>query len=114
VDLATSGAHVNWGGELLAMSVQGAELRSLLVNNGLSVPDGPSDPDNMMAEMERLHDANPVTAAAWEYHATEPGVGAIDANGHTVVALPSGRLVVVAPMGDAKTKKAILALDAAI
>jgi hypothetical protein len=114
LDPVNSGATVAFGGELLACAIQGEQLRTLVANNGLMTNDGPSDPDNTTAEMESLHGPNSAVRLGWVYRAVEPAVGAIDGGAHTVVALPSGRLVVLSPQGEPQSKEAVLALDVAI
>jgi hypothetical protein len=107
-------AYVGQSGELLASIVEGDEARMLTINLGLSGPDGPTEPDHMVEETVHLHGPNAATRSVWSYGVSEPGVGAIDARGETVLALESGHLVVLWPDGDAKTGRAIVALDAPI
>ena len=91
IDPINSGVHLNWAGELLACGILGDKVRTLVVNMGARAQDGPRDPDNLLGTMERLHGAlNSAVRLGWEYHAVEPGVGAIDASGQTVVASRAG------------------------
>ena len=113
-DSVTYGPVVNAVGELLACAVNGDDVRSLVVNNGLPSNERPTGPDYTIARLERPHNANILRAMGWEYTVDEVAVGAIDGSSQTVVALPSGRLVVLSPEGDPKTTRGIIVLDAEI
>ncbi|WP_394844468.1 PQQ-like beta-propeller repeat protein [Pendulispora brunnea] len=112
-DKEWAGGHLNPYGESLARSVVNGEARSLIVTPAGQTPDHPTVPDYMMAELNRPYDADRLRHLGWQYSVEGAGVGAIDAAGHTVMALPSGRLVVLLPQGDER-KYGVLTLDAAI
>jgi hypothetical protein len=114
VDPVNSGIYVGDGGELLAAAAFGDEMRTLAANRGLPSNGGRQEPDHTTAQMERLHGANSAVRLRWVYTAKEPSVGAIDGAAQTVVALPSGHLVVLAAQGDLKTAYAIVSLDVPI
>jgi outer membrane protein assembly factor BamB len=94
--------------------VKGDDVRSLVVNNGLPQNEAPTDPDHTTARLERPHDPNVVRSMGWTYNVDEVAVGAIDGGGQTVIALPSGHLVVLSPDGDPKTTHDVIVLEADI
>ena len=100
LDSVNYGPVINGAGELLACAVRGDDIRSLVVNNGLPQNELPTDPDHTVARLERPHDANVLRSMGLTYSVNEVAVGAIDGSGQTVLALPSGRLVVLSPEGD--------------
>jgi hypothetical protein len=114
VDPVNAGIYVGEGGELLAAAVLGEEIRTLAASRGLPNNVGLLEPDYTTAQTEGLHGANSAVRLRWVYVAKEPAVGAIDGAGQTIVALPSGRLVVLAAQGDPKTGYGVMSLDAAI
>ena len=89
------------GGEQVACAVTRGEVRMLVASRSEPPNHGPTDPDYTYVEMSALEGPNAATRFGWSFKADEPGVGAIDGSSHTVVALPSGRLVVLRPDGDA-------------
>jgi hypothetical protein len=107
-------AYVGPGGALLSITIEGEEVRTLTANLGLPTHTGGPEPDYVTATMQHLHAVNEAKRVGWEYVAKEPGVGAIDGAGQAVIALPSGRLVVLAGQGDLKTAYAIVSLDVPI
>ena len=114
VDPVGSGIYVGDGGELLASAVLGEEMRTLAASRGLPNNVGLLEPDYTTAQMERLQGPNSAVRLRWGYVANEASVGAIDGAGQTLVALPSGRLVVLAAQGDKATSYGLMSLDAAI
>jgi hypothetical protein len=107
-------AYIGPGGALLSTTIQGEEVRTLTTSLGLTTHTGGPEPDRVTATMQHLHAVNEAMRVGWEYVAKEPGVGAIDGAGQAVIALPSGRLVVLAAQGDLKTAYAIVSLDVPI
>jgi hypothetical protein len=102
------------GGEQLACSVTGGNVQMLAAKRSRPPRHGyPYYPDYTRIETARLEGPNSATRLAWVFQADEPGVGAIDGANHTILALPSGRLVVLLPEGDEKLH-AIRALDAPV
>jgi hypothetical protein len=107
-------AYVGPGGALLSTTIQGEEVRTLTANLGLATHTGGPEPDSVTATMQHLRAVNEAKRVGWEYVAQEPGVGAIDGAGRAVIALPSGRLVVLAAQGDLETAYGIVSLDVPI
>lgn len=107
-------AYIGPGGALLSITIQGEEVRTLTASLGLTTHTGGPEPDRVTATMQRLRAVNEAKRVGWEYAAQQPGVGAIDGAGHAVIALPTGRLVVLAAEGDLRTAYAIVSLDVPI
>jgi hypothetical protein len=107
-------AYVGPGGTLLGITIQGEEVRTLTASLGLTTHTGGPEPDSLTATMQHLHAVNEAMRVGWAYVAKEPGVGAIDGAGQAIMALPTGRLVVLAAEGDLATAHAIVHLDVPI
>ena len=107
---------MNQGAELLACAIgemaAKTTLQILIASPGGMQNHGPSERDYTRVAAMRVKPGSALQAA-WGFTADEPGVGAIDAAGHTVVVLSSGRFVVLRPEGD-EGGLAILATDSKV
>ena len=108
-----SAGYLNPLGELLACAYRGGDEHTLV-----ATPDGqtnhqPIRPDYTHVDLVRpFHARDWYGEHDWEVKFDEPGVGAIDGEGHTVLALPSGRFIILRRVGE--RGYGILALDAHI
>ncbi len=91
------------GGELLACSVRGGEMRNVGVEPPHRPPGGATRREAIWADRGNVdRRLRLMTDKDWDYGAWESGVGAIDEGGHAILTLLSGRFVVLLPQGDKK------------
>jgi hypothetical protein len=106
------GGALNQWGELLASATVAGAVRTLIASPDGQTPDRPIRPSYTSAEATPIHNAATQTRG-WLFSVSEPGVGAIDADGDTWIALPSGRFLALLPGGDGHGE-ATFGLDATI
>jgi hypothetical protein len=107
------GFGLHQAGELVALAIDAGVTRSIITSPQGPQNDRPPQPDFTRVEASRLSVDRASAVREWAVKLDEPGVGAIDGLGRALVALASGRLVVLSPDCDAD-HAAVVLVDAAI